>query len=73
MTTIERLVLMANQIARNLEIGGEDVATVAMAQHIADFWDPRMKQLISAHVAAGGDGLTPIAKAAMERLALPLE
>lgn len=71
MTTVERLVLMANQIARNLEAGGETVAINATARHIVDFWDPRMKRLIGEHLAAGGAGLSAIAKAAIEQVAVP--
>jgi formate dehydrogenase subunit delta len=34
------------------------------AQHIRDFWDPRMK----AAILANGEGLDPLAKAAVEQL-----
>ncbi|MCH4152998.1 MAG: formate dehydrogenase subunit delta [Sphingobium sp.] len=40
------LVHMANQIARNLAAQGEDAAVTMMAQHLKDFWDPRMKSAI---------------------------
>lgn len=43
MTPHERLVYMANQIARNFAAQGEDAAVRATADHIAAFWDPRMK------------------------------
>ena len=60
-----RLIYMANQIARNLAAQGEATAIVATAQHLRDFWDPRMKAAILADEAAG---LSPIARAAVERL-----
>src|SRR3546814_8807414 len=41
MSTGERLIYMANQIARNLAAEGEAEAVAATAQHIASFWDPR--------------------------------
>ena len=64
MNTVERLILMANQIATNLATDNAPVA--AVADHIQQFWDPRMKRLICAH---GPDGLSPVAAAAIGRLA----
>ena len=48
MSNLERLVYMANQIARNFEAIGHDAAAAATADHIASFWDPRMKAQIFA-------------------------
>lgn len=62
---IERLRYMANQIARNLAPQGEAAAVEATRQHIRDFWDPRMK---SAILADHGEGLDPIARAALQQL-----
>jgi formate dehydrogenase subunit delta len=62
---IDHLTNMANQIARNLAAQGEDAAIAATAQHIRDFWDPRMRKQL---VDAGGKGLDPIACAALDRL-----
>lgn len=67
--TVAHLVYMANQIARNLAHEHDPVA--ATADHLLRFWDHRMKALIAAHVAAGGDGLDPVAAAAVARLAVP--
>ncbi len=64
MTTLERLVYMANQIAANLATD-EDPAG-AVAEHIALFWDPRMKKLIFDHDSGG---LSPVAAAAIHQLA----
>ncbi len=64
MNSIERLVYMANQIAANLATNDDPVASVA--DHIQQFWDPRMKMLIFEHRSAG---LSPIAAAAINRLA----
>jgi formate dehydrogenase subunit delta len=59
------LVRMANQIAANLAVRGEAVAATQTAQHIRDFWDPRMKAAI---LAEGPAELSPIAKAALLQL-----
>lgn len=64
MNTVERLILMANQIATNLAT--DDAPVAAVADHIQQFWDPRMKRLIFAH---GTDDLSPVAAAAIGRLA----
>ena len=37
-----RLIYMANQIARNFEAIGHEQATLATADHIKMYWDPRM-------------------------------
>jgi formate dehydrogenase subunit delta len=63
----EKLAMMANQIARNMAVRGEEAAIAATADHIRRFWDPRMRAGIAAHLAAGG-GLEPIAEAAVRRL-----
>ena len=63
---VQRLVYMANQIARNFAAQGEDAAVAATAQHIADYWDPRMKAAIG---SADGTSLDPIARRAVARVA----
>lgn len=64
----EKLVRMANQIATFFETQpGEDRAG-RVADHLSDFWDPRMREALLEHVDAGGAGLSPLARAAAERL-----
>jgi formate dehydrogenase subunit delta len=64
----ERLVIMANQIARFFSAQKPDKAVAGVADHIAKFWDPRMRQMIRDRLPAGGAGLDPLAKAAIARL-----
>lgn len=64
MNTQQRLIYMANQIAANFGTLTPDKASAAVADHIAMFWDPRMKAMIF----ADGDGLSPVAGAAIESL-----
>lgn len=64
--SLDRLIYMANQIARNLATDGDPVA--ATAHHIRAFWDPRMRAMILSHLAAGGSGLDAISRAALLRL-----
>lgn len=65
---VDQLITMANQIARNLAAQGEDAAVAAVARHIDDFWDPRMR---SAILSADYSGLDPIARRAIVQLAAP--
>jgi formate dehydrogenase subunit delta len=65
----EKLVMMANQIARFFSAQGEARAVPQIADHIRQFWDPRMRREMAAHIAAGGAGLDPLAKAALASIA----
>jgi formate dehydrogenase subunit delta len=62
---LAHLTYMANQIARNLAMQGQEAAVQATYQHLKDFWDPRMKAAI---LAGDRSGLLPIANAAVNRL-----
>lgn len=66
--TDERLAYMANQMARFFASQPRDKAVAGMAEHIAKFWDPRMRTRIFAHLDAGGAGLEPIAREAITRV-----
>lgn len=68
MSNLERLVYMANQIARNFDALGHETAFKATADHIASFWDPRMKAQIFAHMADDAEGFSPSSRAAIELL-----
>ena len=62
------MIRMANQIARNLAVHGEERAVAATAQHITLFWDPRMKAEAQRLLDEPDCGLSPVARAAIERL-----
>ena len=62
---IARLHYMIEQIARNMAARGHDRAVAATADHVAAFWEPRMK---AAMFASDLSGLSPIARDAVERL-----
>ena len=67
-TPDERLVYMANQIAQFFAAQKHDEAVKGVSEHIAKFWDPRMRQRIRAHLTAGGAGLSPLAREAIAAL-----
>jgi len=64
----DKLVYMANQIGKFFVSQGHDKAVAATAEHLTKFWDPRMRSAIVAHVEAGGAGLDPCVREAVERL-----
>ena len=61
----DKLVHMANQIARAFAVEGEAKAVVATAEHLRLFWDPRMRREILAHLEAGGEGLDGVTRSAL--------
>ena len=65
-STIETLRRMAGDIARNFAAMGHDGAVLATADHIHQFWDPRMKAQI---FADDRSQLAPIAREAIQYLA----
>ena len=64
----QRLVYMSNQIGKFFQSQGHDKAVPGVADHIRKFWDPRMRKQIYAHLAAGGAGLDPNVREALESL-----
>jgi formate dehydrogenase subunit delta len=67
----KRLVTMANQIADFFRPYPQDEAIKSTYEHLIQFWEPRMRVKMIAHVAGGGAGLTPIALAACKQLKKP--
>ena len=64
----DRLIYMANQIGKFFQNQGHDKAVAGIAEHIRKFWDPRMRKGIFAHLDAGGAGLDPNVREAIELL-----
>lgn len=64
----EKLVMMANQIAKFFAAQGEARAVPQITAHIEKFWDPRMRRGIIEHVAKGGAGLDPLTLKALQGL-----
>ena len=56
-----KLVMMANQIAKNLAIQGEERAVKEMSSHILRSWEPRMRNAMHAYIQADGSDLNPLA------------
>jgi formate dehydrogenase subunit delta len=71
MSTDEKLVYMANQIASFFEAMPEAEAVPGVAKHINDFWDPRMRRKLRAILDAGGKGLSPLVIDAADQIRWP--
>ncbi len=67
-STSDKLVYMANQIGTFFKSQDVDTASAKIAEHIIKYWDPRMRRTIIAHLDAGGAGLDPAARQAIETL-----
>jgi formate dehydrogenase subunit delta len=64
----DKLVYMANQIGKFFASQGTDRAPASIAEHLKKFWDPRMRSAIIAHLHAGGAGLDPAVRRAVETI-----
>ncbi|TGD43556.1 formate dehydrogenase [Pseudotabrizicola sediminis] len=56
----DKLVTMANQIARFMESKPYAEGREGLASHINDFWEPRMRRQLFDMLDAGGAGLRPL-------------
>ena len=67
---VERLSQMVNDIAHYFAVEPEHAAGVrGISDHLIRFWDPSMRERIIRHLEAGGVGLEPLAREAVQQLA----
>jgi len=59
------MIRMANQIAAYFEAYPRNEALEGIANHIKKFWDPRMRRQLAEYIDGGGEGLSPLAIAAL--------
>ena len=59
--TFADIVRMANQISDFFNAYPHDEAVRETANHLRNFWDPRMRAQLSDHLSAGGKGLSETA------------
>jgi formate dehydrogenase subunit delta len=65
----ERLVEMINQIEDYWTAEPDQAQAVeAIRRHVRQFWEPRMRQAILAHLEAGGAGLGDLSRQALQKL-----
>lgn len=66
---VAHLVKMANEIAAFFAAeAGAAEAPAAVATHLRRYWAPPMRAQAVAHLAAGGEGFSEVARAAVGRL-----
>lgn len=65
---VQKLVKMANEIAAFFASEPDASLRLAgVAGHLRRFWDPRMRRELLAYVDGGGEGLSDLARAAIEK------
>ena len=69
----DKLIMMANQIATYFKTQPGTGQAEEVADHINDFWEPRMRRQLAEYVDRDGQGLTPLALDAMPHVRLPAE
>ena len=69
----EKMVMMANQIATFFSTQPGTGQARKVADHINDFWEPRMRIALAAHVTSGGKGLSELALAAFAYVRVPTD
>jgi len=68
----EKLVYMANQIARFMESKPEAEGAASLAAHINDFWEPRMRTQMLALIDAGTADFRPLVLQAAPAIRRPV-
>ncbi|MDB6179860.1 formate dehydrogenase subunit delta [Paracoccus fistulariae] len=63
----DKMIRMANQIATFFRSQPGD-APEKIADHLRDFWEPRMRAQLQAYIAQGGQGLDELVTKAAQRL-----
>jgi formate dehydrogenase subunit delta len=56
----EKIVRMANDIAKFMESKPHAEGAALLAAHINDFWEPRMRRQLFVVIDRGGEGLRPL-------------
>ena len=64
----DKLVRMANQIATFFSSKPHDEGVAGVADHISNFWEPRMRAQLFDHIAAGGEGLNGLVIEAKDKI-----
>src|SRR5918994_4736204 len=73
MSTSEKLVRMANQIAAFFHSKPREEGIAGVAEHINKFWEPRMRRHLFEIIDAGGEGLLPLVLEASAKIRKPSE
>lgn len=69
----DKLITMANQIATYFQTQPGTGQARQVAAHINDFWEPRMRKKLVAHVEESGAGLSALAMQAAPFIRVPTD
>ena len=64
----EKMTMMTNQIASFFATQPDPDKAGRVADHLREFWEPRMLEQLFAHLDSGGEGLTPLALEGAQKL-----
>lgn len=67
----DKLITMANQIARFMESKPYDEGVTGLASHINDYWEPRMRRQLFEMLDAGGAGFRQLVLDAAPQIRRP--
>ncbi|MEO5758334.1 MAG: formate dehydrogenase subunit delta [Mesorhizobium sp.] len=71
MSTSEKLVRMANQIAAFFHSKPREEGIAGIAEHINKFWEPRMRRQFFEMLDGGGEGFNELVVAASQKITRP--
>ena len=71
MSTSEKLVRMANQIAAFFHSKPREEGIAGVAEHINKFWEPRMRRQLFEMLDSGGEGFNELVVAASSKIRRP--
>lgn len=71
--TPEKMTTMANQIATFFKSQAGTDQAERVADHINDFWDPRMRRQLASYLQNGGQGMDPLILSAAQYLRVPMQ
>lgn len=69
----DKIARMANQIARFMTSKPHDEGVAGLAQHINDFWEPRMRRQLFELLDSGAEDLAPLVHEAAPKIRRPVE
>lgn len=72
MSTSEKLVRMANQIAAFFHSRPREEGVAGVAEHINKFWEPRMRRQFFEMLDGGGEGFDELVVAASAKIKRPI-
>ncbi|RUW55570.1 MULTISPECIES: formate dehydrogenase subunit delta [unclassified Mesorhizobium] len=72
MSTREKLVRMANQIAAFFHSRPREEGIAGVAEHINKFWEPRMRRQFFEMLDSGGEGFDELVVVASARIKRPI-